>query len=645
MSIKAKRIHFQLAAVCVVLVLLGIALVTVVPKMSLWSRIYSNETAHYKTLTPGQSVSLEFASPCDVVSEITVDLEGVASYDDPISRIDASLAIQDMRGKVIASGIINSIYEESISVDDTRLNRGEHYTVTFNFVSSEGETGSVGIGVTDKDELSVEIRGVNSGAPVRGSFLGVYLMFSLLVLLYVYSLELNDLKKTYIADKVLFAVGVIMVLVFINQYFDLFITAKCGLRMIDAFKAGEFFSYYDHAYNAELVNGSLAKFYGYNYNVLTVLPIAVVMIPFSFFTDGGMDFGPIGDLAVWYLDILVAVLVIWSVKLTEKVSDECGMPSDYKRSVKLVYAFSPLFLYVSIGFGQIDIMYVIIMLLALPFYYRGSYKMFSFIMAFAVVMKLIPFLIFVPLLLLANKRIKDIALNTLICLSVKLVTVLIFEQGTGYSAITNFITDWHDFTGLLFANSIGGLSLFVMAFAGVCIYCYMKDVDSNNRKDLLYRSMLVIFRVYEAFAVFVDVHQQWLIPLVLSFAFLAPFFGKDRRILLLVAVVEMLLIIIHADNSDTIYMIGNGMLAIEGYNYSGIPIYEILTNITSVAFPLIRSVMAVLLISLTVIFMRRTSVSGNDGNDMAVDRMCAVGRIVLLYLYLVFCFWCYCYVG
>ena len=637
-----KKKYYPLFITIAALVLLGAALMTVVPKLSLWSRTYSNETASYIELEPGQFVSVEFPAPCDSISAITVDMKGVTSYDDPIDRIDARVVLEDLNGNIITEGDINSIYEESVRVDDASLIRGDRYVLTFFLDGTSGRTESVGVGVTDKGMLSFAVRGVNSGAPVKTTFLGVYLLFAMLVLVYVYSLTLKDLKKIDLTDKILVAAGVIMALIFINQYFDLFICAKCGLRMIDALKSGSL-SYYDHAYNAELINGSAARFYGYNYNVLTVLPIAVVMIPFSFFTDGNMDFGPIGDLAVWYLDIIIAVLVVWSVKLTQKIGEACGMPGEYNRSVKLIYAFSPLVLYVSIGFGQIDIIYVILMLLALPFYFKERYKMFSLIMAFAVVMKLIPFLVFVPLILLTNKKLKDIALNTLTCLSVKIVTAVLFERGTGYGVITNFITEWHDFTGLLFENSIGTLSLFVMAFAALCIYCYMKDIDTSDKQTWLYCSMLMIFAVYAAFTAFVDVHQQWLIPLVLSLAYIIPFFGNDRRIILLAAAAEVLLILIHADNSDSIYMIANGMLAIDGYTYQGIPVTEILTNISEVTLPLIRSAIAVLLLGLAVLGARRVPTHGEK--SLAVDRACAAGRIVLLYGYLVFCFWCYCFVG
>jgi len=49
------------------------------------------------------------------------------------------------------------------------------------------------------------------------------------------------------------------------------------------------------------------------------------------------------------------------------------------------------------------------------------------------------------------------------------------------------------------------------------------------------------------------------------------------------------------------------------------------------------------LLGLAVLGARHVPTHGEK--SLAVDRACTAGRIVLLYGYLVFCFWCYCFVG
>ena len=642
MVTKTKRNYITLAAVFASLVIVGAALFTVVPKLSVLSHTHRTETADYETLTPGQSISVEFEAPCEHINSIEVDIKGVDSYDDPLGLIDADLVLADQDGTQIFTQHINSLYEESFNTSGLDTTGQEPLTLTFTFNSAEAGIEDISIGVTDNGDLAYTIKGVNNGAPTKSMFLMLYILFAVLVLVFAYYTMQDDKKTSALIEKVLFITGIIFSLVLINQLYDLFMTAKCGLNLISSIKQGRLFDYYDIAYTHELDKSSSSMFYGFNYNIFIALPAAVVMLPFSFFIDD-IAYDIFGVFVTLYMKVFVAVLVIWSVKLTQKVGEACGMPDDYNRSVKLIYAFSPFLFYVTVGFGQIDIMYVVLMLLALPFYYKGRYKMFSLIMAFSVVMKLIPLLVFIPLILLVNKKIRDIAINLLICISVKLGTLILFEKGTGYTVIMSLMAEWHGFVNKLFAGNLGGLSLFVMAFAGICIYCYMKDIDEGDKKNLLFNSMLIIFAVYAAFTAFVDWHPQWLIPLVFSFAFLLPMCEKKHQILLIFSALEVLMILGGEDKLNTIYMIQNGFLALgTGYYYDGVSINEILVNISPIMPALIDSLMAVTVAAVAA-YLIKTKTDKTTG--YAVEKGLTTGRIFVLYTMLVGAFWCLSFIG
>ena len=639
MSTRIKPGFFRLVITFAVLVLVGAALMTFVPKLSLWSRTYNNELARYVSLAPGQSLDVEFDSPCEVINSISIDIKGVESGGEPIGLIDVDLVLESHDGTPLFTGHIQSLYEENFDVGGLSTTGQGPFTLTFTFNSAEAGIENILVGVTDDGNLAYTVKGINCGAPTKSMFLTVYILFSVLVLVFAYYTTQNDSKISAMIEKLLFVTGVIFAIIFVNQLYDLFMTAKCGLNLIDSIKQGRLLDYYDIAYSKELDNGSSSMFFGYNYNIFIALPAAVLMLPFSFFVDD-IYYNVFGEFVTLYMKVVVALMVVWSIKLTQKLGETCGMPEEYNRSVKIIYAFSPFMLYISILFGQIDIMYVILMLIALPFYYQGRYKMFSLIMAFSVVMKLIPFMAFIPLILLVNKRIRDIALNTLICISVKLGTLLLFENGTGYSAIMNLMSDWHGFINKLIADKAGGHSLFVIAFAGICIYCYMKEVDTGDKKNLLYHSMLVIFAVYASFAAFVDWHPQWLIPLVLSAAFLIPMCSKKFEVLLLFSVLEVLMILGGEGKLNTIFMIQNGLIA-PGYYYDGISISGILTNISPVIPSIIDSLIIVIAAAVICIIVKHNSNSG----EYKVERGLPVGRILVLYTLLVGSFWCYTFVG
>jgi hypothetical protein len=142
--------------------------------------------------------------------------------------------------------------------------------------------------------------------------------------------------------------------------------------------------------------------------------------------------------------------------------------------------------------------------------------------------------------------------------------------------------------------------------------------------------MLVIFAVYASFVAFVDWHPQWLIPLVLSFAFLLPMCWKKFETLLLFSVLEVMMILGGEGKLNTIYMIQNGLLA-SGYYYDGISISVILTNISPVIPSIIDSLIIVIAAAVICIFVKHNSNSG----EYKVERGLPVGRILVLYTLLV----------
>lgn len=647
---KLKRQDgITLIAAAVFLLLFGLALVFIAPKVSLFARSFPQDSVNYHTLRQGDSMTASFTVPCDRLKEISVDIEGVEE-DQRVAFLDADVTIEDMSGNTVYMHKMNSVYEETFDVSGAGLSRGSRYTFRIKFERCGTDDCTVRVGTASDGSIALTMKGLYNGAPAKGMFTGLYAALSVIFLWFLFSLKEKDPSKTKLADTILLGAAVFVAVIAVNQFYDLFMTAKAALRLIDSIKAGKFFGFYDYAYGNELNIQSVRMFFGYNYNVLLLLPVAILLLPFSFFCNGDIGYSVMGNLIVLYLDVAVAALVILSYRFVDRIGRVCGMPEDYIRSVRYMYAFSPAILFVSVAFGQVDIIYVLIILLALPYYLGKRYRMFALLMSVAVAMKLLPLLIFIPLILLARKKIKDIAVDTGICLSITVLTKLIFERGSGYASISNIINERYGFTETLFDARIGGnLILFVLGYVAVCVFCYMKDTDPGDRQGNLFYTMLTIFAVYAVFTSFVDWHPQWMIPLYMAAAFLIPYSGSDGRLLVLEAVSELILIIATALKSTGIIMVEYGMLASSDYQYSGADINGILENVTPSYYAVVTTLNAAVLLLLVFFFVRKGRTlkrSGNsDGAMFRVSRGAAAGRVFILFSVLLSFLWCYCYIG
>ncbi len=649
MSGIRKTKYINLAVCFVLLAVIYVAMVTFVPKMSLWSRSFSTNSDEYVALEPGMNVSYTFAAPFDKLTGIKLFF-GELTDKDAVARTYASVVLTDADGNEVYSSEATSVCQDVFDTGCLNLEQGQIYTLTYKIDDADEFTDKMLLGVTDSGNLAFEIRGSYNGVQSKMTFLVIYAVVAVAVLLFVWFYGENDPARTDFADRFILGVGIFLSVVLINQFFDLFLIGREGLRLLDSILDGKMFSFFDYAYIEEVNNGGEKDFFELAYSTVTYTVVAILMIPFRFFTDGNVGFGSIANAFVLYLDVIVAALFLWSTKLTERICNACGMPAEYKRSVKYLYSFSSVLLLITIGSGQIDIIYMIIMLYALPFYFAGRYRMFSLITAIAVAVKPMPLMIFIPIILLVNKKVKDILINAGICLSVTLLFKLVFEKGTGYNTIWNIISSRYTVIGRITERKAGAVSLFLIAFAIICLASYMKQINTKDKKEVLYHSMLIIFVTYASFAAFVDWHSQWLSPLILSFSYLMPFVAKNKRILLIEYALELLIFLVSGLTYGTVYMIEYGLLAEDGFTYRGVSICEAISNAVSSSDTIIITLLAAVSLFLAACFVvknpyRNPDVKELKAGDYAVDRSFAVGRIFVYFAILLISYWLYCYTG
>ena len=650
-GLEDKLRYKRLAIAAVLLAVLYLALVTIVPGMSIWATGIDNTFDDYKRIEAGEEYSFSFAMPYDRLTKVGVDLKNVGE-NEKVFRIEAELILTDDEGNITARQDVNSVYEDSIDLSGKKVCEGERYTLTLRLDSTGNSEKGIFLGFNSDDRMFISVEGLHTGVDSKASFTFLYIVIAALLMIYVANMGQGTDRKRDLTDKTLFYAAIVMAVILLNQPFDLFMIAKGGLRFIDAVKSGHIVDFYDYEYDKEITLGTERIYVCYFYSVFVYLPVSILLIPFSFVADGDLGRGTLANSIVLYLDAIVAVATVLSVKLLDRTVKECDMPEEYGKSVRKMFAFSTILIYVTVAFGQIDIFYVILMLLALPYYFRGRYKIFSLIMSIVVVFKLIPLMVFIPMILLVNKKLKDIVINTAICVSATLVSTLVFERGLGYSVITEMVNESFSFADRLFEVSLGGrISVFVLLYAIICLICYMSNTDPSDKKELLYRSMLVMFASYGVFIVLVSWHIQWLIPLVLSLAFLFPFVKNDSRLLIADIAMETLLMGIIFFKEDTVYLLDYGSLSVSDYEYAGPSVKVVLEGISPLILPTFCSLLAALILFFIVYFamdIRARSGSGKGYvavTDHTLDRDLVTVRLFIFFGTLILYTWCYYFIG
>jgi len=641
MSKKVKRF-------CIVtsfLLLIYVLAIIVVPRSSIWAIPCSFNAGSEQSIeiregdVYEQDLSMPFVSICSV--EIPMDPNG----SDNVVSIDAVMSISDNDGNTLVEKKITSAYDTSYSFNYLPVNIGETYHVKLN-IRSVGEGNDVKplLLTDDNGNMIFTIKGLSGSSDNKLVFALMFLLVAVITVIFVLSLDKNRIGETWLTDNITIAVIILLAIYVICQFNDLFDIARTSLTIIDSFAHGHL-NYLDYAYVEDLKIQSEAQQLICDYNFTVLVPLALALLPLYPIYGRDVTYNWGGRAVV--IDLLFTILffVLLSIWLVKLITKECGMDSRYLTNVRTLLITSSMLLYMTVGFGQIDIIYIVMIILALPFYYRKKYLLFSFIMSVAVAMKTLPVLIFVPLLLLAVKKVKDIVINMAVVMIIPAITKIVFGMGTGYEFIMKVSEDIYGYKNRIIDMTIGSnLSLFVLAMAVICIAAYLYKPDVNNKKEMLRNSMLIIFVTYSGFAAFVSWHQQWLIPLVFSFAFLLPFYEEKKKLLLFSTVAEVLFILDTNLQGVSTYMINYGSIPpIVKQSYGGTSMRLIMNNISPVIPIAINTAFAAILFYMAWYMIKNRRSVSSDG--LECPRQWVIGRTGVLYGFILFYCWCFSFIG
>ncbi len=412
--------------------------------------------------------------------------------------------------------------------------------------------------------LVANVWGTFRGSELKTQFVIFYVILALLVLAMIYSI-LSKKTPFYFDtirrnEKILLFAMFFISAIFVSTDFDLHMIIKGGYKVVDALRHGQLHRFYDWIYEGARANGDISMDI-FNYNILLYVFAAIVTAPFMAFTSFDSPF------LVIYFQIVISALVVYSAFLLKKVVKDFGADDKFASRSVILYLASSMTLYATVGYGQVDVIYVILMLLSFRFYARKRYIAFSFVMSIAIAFKFFPLLVFIPLVLLVQKRLKGILLCAVVGASVPALFQAIFGGSAGYKAMGVAAEDTYYFIDRLTASNIGSgdftIILMVALYVIFCIYIFSKKVDLANRSQILMYLGLCGLIAYTVFMCLVEWNTQWIYPYALFFAMLLPFFQKTDVLMYCSWGMELMYILIFSIR---------GVPVMEDVNYCILPI-------------------------------------------------------------------------
>ena len=317
---------------------------------------------------------------------------------------------------------------------------------------------------------------------------------------------LNKTKPTIIDWFIVIAL--IFVCYFSFNHGDINITSTHGKDLLVCIFKGNFFDFYDFTQSTAVYSIVL-----YLVFAIWSIPVCVVYKLFGLTLWGILDYYAIPYPVLMWYKLLPTLFYFGIAFLLYKIVLELKFDEKVAKWAFFLFVSSPIAMFSQFIFGQYDAIGLFFSVLALYMLIKKKYIYFSVCMAFAITFKMFALFIFVPLILLFEKRILHIIKHLAIGISLNFLSGLMFINSKGYKDALAFSDDIKD---RLFMNGIstqlGMISFFTCAMILLCVFAYVKKCDDDDEFNSY--ALYISFAAFAALFAFILWHPQWVIYVV-----------------------------------------------------------------------------------------------------------------------------------
>lgn len=304
------------------------------------------------------------------------------------------------------------------------------------------------------------------------------------------------------------------------------------VNFMDSILHGGILNYYDFCYekaNTYIQMGIEGISYA-TYDFPMYLVLGIWGIPLYFYGQiAGVEvtetmFGLVYGKSIY---IVALVLASW---LIFKICCEIGIAAKEAKWASFVFLSSILVFVETCIIGQSDILGIVIILAGILAFIRKQRWRFVLWFMLAVTFKQYALFVFVPMLLLIEKRVWRILVDGVISLSLTGVCGLIFLGNTeGMLQKASFsLNMFKMLTGPATPFLTGNTSLAVILLGAVCVYCYMQPPITNDKvlkQYAVYIPLVVMSMVFISFSAY----PYWLVHLSPYLAIMLVYNSKYRE--------------------------------------------------------------------------------------------------------------------
>ena len=305
-----------------------------------------------------------------------------------------------------------------------------------------------------------------------------------------------------------------------------------------AFKQGDLSHTYTSSY--AYLNGHFYDFYEYNkiymggndylpiiYGIFALwgLPLKLLGL-LSLVEGGGSAWQFSTPIEIFWFKVLVAGFFFACVILVGKIS-KLIEPKRLESSVSpaLLFASSPISLFAVFIFSQYDVIGTFFTLLGIYAYFQKRFYRFAIFFSIAISFKYFAAVIYLPLVLIIEKRPVNLIKYGVIGLLATLIQIGAYWHSEIFQASFLALATRKTGEGIRHSHPI----YLAILYVALCIYAYFSKIKlSLENNSWALNVIIVCILAYSFFFSFVNWHPQWILILMPFFALIIPYIRHQK---------------------------------------------------------------------------------------------------------------------
>ena len=343
----------------------------------------------------------------------------------------------------------------------------------------------------------------------------------------------KEIEKTDVAFFLLVAVSSAFLY---GQIFDMPLTLMQARDLISAIAQGRFFDFYDIVMEKAVANEyhlqNLGIIEGANYNIVLYLILAILILPWVVIAK----LFHLGLNYTWmcqYMELILLVMDVLAGYLVARVCEAFGFGKRQAKQTAYLFLTSFLLVFSTVGFNQVDIFYIVFLLLAMRCYAQDRDIAFALWMSVSILFKIFPVFLFIPMILLKKKGLWQILIYGALGFLCNGIFHLLFGRSEGYTQTKEAMDLYYHFTNRMTDAQIPGniypIPVFLVGFVLLCVFAYVSDGRKNLYGYVVFSGLFI----YGTFFMFVYWHPQWACILALFICLAIPVIPQKNAMMYL----------------------------------------------------------------------------------------------------------------